>query len=99
MNNKILSTFTAAAISMSITLAVPVGVTVVSSLTVVPEAQAGFYKTLKKNISHNVKKIRGHCPGRWNDPGICGKALDPNWLKGGRIGDPVRSNSRDHRKK
>jgi hypothetical protein len=42
MSRKIISTFTAAAMSMSIALAVPVGVTAVSSLTVVSEAEAGF---------------------------------------------------------
>jgi len=103
MTSKIISTFTAAVISMSITFAAPVGVIAVTNLTAVPEAQAGFYNTLKKNINHNVRKISGkNCPGGgWikNGQGLCGKALDPNWMKGGRIGDPVRSNSHDHRKK
>ena len=107
MTRKIIAVFTAAAISMSINLAVPVGVTAVSSLTVVPEAQAGFLKTLKKNVIHNgntvkrkAKKVKrvvkrncfsGH-------QGICGRAVDPRIFRGGRIGDPVRAkNSHDHR--
>ena len=40
MGRKTISTFTAAAMSMSIALAVPVAVTAVSSLTVVSEAHA-----------------------------------------------------------
>ena len=108
MNNKILSTFTAAAISMSITLAVPVGVTVVSSVAVVSEAQAGWgtfknsvkstVKQTGKNIKRKAKKakrvVKRNCFS--GHQGICGRALDPNW-RNGRIGD--LPNSHDHRKK
>lgn len=108
MIRKITTVFTAVALSMSINLAVPVGVTAVSSLTVVPEAQAGFFKTLKndvvrtgKSVKRKAKKVKrvvkrncfsGH-------QGICGRAMDPKCMTGcGRIGDPVRAkNSRDHR--
>jgi hypothetical protein len=48
MSRKIISTFTAAAMSMSIALAVPVAVTAVSSVTVVSEAQASWGSKLKK---------------------------------------------------
>ena len=61
MSRKIISTFTAAAMSMSIALAVPVAVTAVSSVTVVSEAQAGFWKSVKdvgKVAKHNAKKLK-----------------------------------------
>lgn len=101
MTSKITSTLTAAAISMSITFAAPVGVIAVANLTAVSEAQAGFFKTLKKNVSYNVKKVKAkarvvkrNCFS--GHQGICGRALDPNW-RTGRIGE--LANRHDHRKK
>jgi hypothetical protein len=57
MSRKIVSTFTAAAMSMSIALAVPVAVTVVSSLTVVSEAQAGWGSKIKRVTKRRVNKV------------------------------------------
>jgi hypothetical protein len=97
MTSKIISTFTAAAMSMSIALAVPVTVTAVSSVTVVSEAQAGVWNTLKRNVNHNVNKVKRNCFS--GHAGICGRALDPNW-RVGRIGKPVlRTKPHDHRTK
>jgi hypothetical protein len=58
MSRKIISTFTAAAMSTSIALAVPVGVTAVSSLTVVPEAQASGLKKNKRPARRKFKKTK-----------------------------------------
>jgi hypothetical protein len=61
MSRKIISTFTAAAMSMSIALAVPVAVTAESSLTVVPEAQAFGLGSINKAVkkTDRVVKKRG----------------------------------------
>jgi hypothetical protein len=91
MSRKIISTFTAAAMSMSIAMAVPVGVTAVSSLTVVPEAQAGWGK-IKRVAKRKINKVKkraigvkdivagNRCKGGgWvaGNHGICGFTVDP----------------------
>jgi hypothetical protein len=58
MSRKIISTFTAAAMSMSIALAVPVAVTAVSSLTIVPEAQAWGLKNIKKAAKKTTRLVK-----------------------------------------
>jgi hypothetical protein len=51
MSRKIISTFTAAAMSMSIAMAIPVAVTAVSGLGVVSEAQAAKKISRKKSLA------------------------------------------------
>jgi hypothetical protein len=58
MSRKIISTFTAAAMSMSIAFAVPVAVTAVSSLTVVPEAQASVFQSINKAPKRTVRVVK-----------------------------------------
>ena len=57
MSRKIISTFTAAAMSMSIALAVPVGVTAVSSVAFTTEAQAGLWNKAKRVTKRRVNKV------------------------------------------
>jgi hypothetical protein len=58
MSRKMISTFTAAAMSMSIAFAVPVAVTAVSCLTVVPEAQASVFKSINKAAKSTVRVVK-----------------------------------------
>jgi len=97
--------------SMSIALAVPVAVTAVSSLTVVPEAQALGWKSIKKSVKKVKRVVKRNCFSGYQ--GICGRAWDPDnfgkvgrgikktakrvRIPKGRIGD--LPNSRDHRQK
>ena len=100
MSRKIISTLTAAAMSMSIAMVVPVAVTAVSSVAVVSQAQAGAWKNFKNSVKETGRTIAGkNCPGGgWikNNNGFCGKAVDPKCLTGcGRIGK--LRNPHDHR--
>jgi len=92
MSRNIISTFTAAAMSMSIALAVPVAVTAVSSVTVVSEAQAGLWSKTKRVAKRKYNKAKrrvigakdivagNRCKGgSWvgGNHGICGFSVDP----------------------
>jgi hypothetical protein len=97
MSRKIISTFTAAAMSMSIALAVPVAVTAVSSVTVVSEAHAGWGSKLKRVTKRKLRKAKNGFRTACPSVGICGGSIDiygasKNFMKKrrGRIGDPVR---------
>lgn len=88
---------------MSIALAIPVGVMAVSSLTVVPEAQAWGLKKIKRVAKRKHRKTKNfvtakNCPGdTWVNGyhGLCGRSVNP--IPTGRIGDPV--NTHDHRRR
>ena len=97
MSRKIISTFTAAAMSMSIAMAVPVAVTAVSSLTVVSEAQAWGLKKIKRVTKRKLRKAKNGFRTACPNVGVCGGSIDlfgsgKNFMKNrrGRIGDPVR---------
>lgn len=94
---------------MSISLAVPAGVMAVSSLTIVPEAQAFGLKSIKNaakktkrvvkkkyNTTKNIvtgKRCKG---GSWiNTNGLCGVVVPTPRLPKGRIGESVKNH--DHR--
>ena len=73
MINKIFSTFAAAAMSMSIALAVPVGVTAVSSLTVVSNAQAAKIANASPSTNRRLHKKKSLAPrrgGNSNGPAV-----------------------------
>jgi hypothetical protein len=99
MSRKIISTFTAAAMSMSIALAIPVAVTAVSSVTVVSEAQAGAWKNFKNSAKLTGKTLIGkRCKGGrlFRQGSLCGRHFDPM----GRIGGgPAKRRPHDHRTK